>query len=97
VPAPLEVVHGLVWLLAIGLWQGVGEEAVEPPAELKGAGVGIGTVQQDPAVAKVAGHASTTTTERVYAHLELEKLRTAAEKIAKEIALDSFEDSSYMD
>jgi integrase len=43
------------------------------------------------ALAKVAGHASTTTTERVYAHLELEKLRTAAEKIANEIATDMAE------
>lgn len=43
-------------------------------------------------LSKVAGHASTTTTERVYAHLELEKLRTAAEMIAKVIALDMDED-----
>ena len=40
------------------------------------------------ALAKVAGHASTRTTEKIYAHVELEKLRTAAEKIATEIATD---------
>lgn len=40
------------------------------------------------ALSKVAGHASTTTTERVYAHVELEKLRSAAELIATEIAAD---------
>ena len=40
------------------------------------------------ALAKVAGHASTRTTEKIYAHVELEKLRTAAEKIATEIAED---------
>jgi integrase len=45
------------------------------------------------ALAKVAGHASTATTERIYAHLELEKLRTAAEKIATEIAADMDEDT----
>jgi hypothetical protein len=50
VPVSFEVIHGLVRLLAVELRQGVGEEAVEPPAELIGAGVGIGTVQQDPAV-----------------------------------------------
>lgn len=40
------------------------------------------------ALSKVAGHASTTTTEKVYAHVELEKLRAASEMIAIEIAAD---------
>lgn len=40
------------------------------------------------ALAKVAGHASTATTERIYAHIELDKLRAAAEKIANEIGID---------
>jgi integrase len=45
------------------------------------------------ALAKVAGHASTRTTEKIYAHVDLEKLRTAAEKIATEIAADMDEDT----
>jgi integrase len=40
------------------------------------------------ALSKVAGHASTTTTERVYAHVGLEKQRAASEMIAIEIAAD---------
>jgi integrase len=40
------------------------------------------------ALAKVAGHASVATTEKVYAHLEDEKLREAAELIAAAVAAD---------
>lgn len=44
------------------------------------------------ALARVAGHASTVTTERIYAHIELDKLRVAAEKIANEIGIDMDEE-----
>jgi integrase len=44
------------------------------------------------ALSKVAGHASTATTERIYAHVELEKLRIAAQKIANEIGIDMDEE-----
>lgn len=40
------------------------------------------------ALAQVAGHASTKTTERIYAHLGDEKTRTAAEMIATKMAED---------
>lgn len=40
------------------------------------------------ALAKVAGHASISTTEKIYAHIEREKLRIASELIATEIAAD---------
>ena len=40
------------------------------------------------AISGVAGHASTATTERIYTHLEREKLRIAAVLIANEIALE---------
>ena len=44
------------------------------------------------ALSEIAGHASVTTTEKIYAHLEREKLRAAAEKIANEIAADMEEE-----
>jgi integrase len=44
------------------------------------------------ALSEIAGHASTATTEKIFAHLEREKLRAAAERIAKEIAADMEEE-----